>query len=90
MGFDYSEISEELERAIAKFPTWPNDALHAVAVLGEEYGELVKGVLQLAYEPNKTTIDDVRQEAVQTAAMAIRFLMSLDVYNYHKSKQHNQ
>ena len=31
-------IYEELDRAIAKFPTWPTDPLHALAVLGEEFG----------------------------------------------------
>lgn len=30
----------EVERAVAKFPTWPTDAMHALAVLGEEVGEL--------------------------------------------------
>ena len=86
----YSEIFAELDRAIDKFPTWPSDPLHAIAVLGEEYGELVKGVLQLVYEPHKTNLEAVRQEAVQTAAMAIRFMVSFDVYNYQKSQQHGQ
>ena len=36
------EINEEVMRAINKFPTWPTDPLHALAVLGEEYGELTK------------------------------------------------
>ena len=29
-------------------------------------------------------------EAIQTAAMAIRFLMSLDVYEYNEAQQHKQ
>ncbi|MBK8191631.1 MAG: hypothetical protein IPK79_14450 [Vampirovibrionales bacterium] len=70
------EVKAELERAINKFPTWPTDPLHALAVLGEEYGELNKAMLQLVYEPHKTTAEDVRMEAIQTAAMSIRLAMS--------------
>ena len=80
----------ELERAMQKFPTWPTDPLHALAVLGEEFGELNKAMLQLTYEPYKTTAADVREEAVQTAAMALRLLASLDRYVYQPSGQHVQ
>jgi hypothetical protein len=41
------EVLAELERATSKFPTWPTDPFHALSVLGEEYGELQKSVLQL-------------------------------------------
>ena len=57
--------------------------LHALAIVGEEYGELVKDVLQHHYEPNKgKTIDHIRAEAVQTIAMLHRFLNSLDAGKY--------
>jgi len=59
-------------------------------VLGEEYGELQKAVLQSIYEPHKSTPADVRTEAVQTAAMALRFLLSLDAYEYTRCQQHEQ
>jgi hypothetical protein len=42
------------------------------------------------YEPHKSTRDDVRTEAIQTAAMALRFLLSLDTYEYTRGKQHEQ
>lgn len=80
----------ELERAIAKFPTWPTDPLHAIAVLGEEFGELTKDVLQMTYEPGKTNAENVRKEAIQTAAMALRFVASLDAYIYKAGEQHRQ
>lgn len=83
-------ILDEHERAIAKFPTWPTDPLHALAVLGEEYGELNKAMLQLTYEPGKATTADVREEAIQTAAMALRLAMSLDRYEYKRGPQHSQ
>jgi len=80
----------EVARSTAKYPTWPTDPLHALAVLGEEFGELTKAALQSVYEPHKSTPADVREEAVQTAAMALRFLASLDRYEYTRGAQHAQ
>lgn len=91
------EVFDELDRALAKFPTWPTDPLHALAVLGEEIGELnidfgklTKATLQAVYEPHKSSMADVRCEAIQTAAMALRFLASLDRYELITSDQHQQ
>jgi hypothetical protein len=83
-------IFAELERATKKFPTWPTDPLHAFAVVGEEFGECQKEVLQLVYEPHKSSPEEVRKEAIQMAAMALRFVMSLDVYIYTAREQHSQ
>jgi hypothetical protein len=80
----------ELRRATKKFPTWPTDPLHALAVLGEEFGELTRAMLQLTYEPHKTSPHEVRQEAIQTAAMALRLVESLSVYQYRPCEQHKQ
>ena len=85
-----AEISAEVERATKKFPTWPTDPIHANAVVQEEAGELTKEVLQLTYEPHKSSKEAVRTEAVQLAAMAIRFMMSLDRYAYEPRPQHSQ
>lgn len=84
------DVFEELKRAMTKYPQWPTDPLHALAVLGEEFGELTKDVLQMTYEPHKTNRDNVRMEAIQTAAMALRFAASLDVYEYQEGVQHDQ
>jgi hypothetical protein len=84
------EVLAEVERAMRKFPSWPTDPLHALAVLGEEFGELTKDMLQLTYEPHKTSKANVRTEAVQTAAMALRLLASLDAYEYRPGVQHAQ
>lgn len=85
-----NEIVMELERATVKFPTWPTDPLHALGVLHEEVGELSKEVLQLVYEPHKSNKEEVRKEAIQAAAMAIRFAMSLDSYKYNPGSMHKQ
>lgn len=83
-------VLRELERALSKFPQWPNDPIHAAAVLQEEAGELVQGALQATYEPHKSDPADVEVEAVQTGAMAIRWLMSFDHYQWQSSQQHDQ
>lgn len=80
----------ELEKAIQKYPTWPTDPLHALSVLGEEFGELTKETLQMTYEPEKTNFENFRKEALQTCAMAIRFIHSLDSYEFTKGVQHIQ
>lgn len=85
-----SKVTTEIDHAFRKFPTWPNDPPHALAVLGEEYGELNKAVLQATYEPEKSNPDNVREQAIQTAAMALRFLISLDRYEYQEGEQHPQ
>jgi NTP pyrophosphatase (non-canonical NTP hydrolase) len=85
-----AEAVGEVVRATNKFPTWPTDPIHALAVLQEEVGELTKEVVQLTYEPHKSTLEAVRREAVQTAAMALRFLMSLDRYEFMAGQQHSQ
>lgn len=85
------EIMAEVARATVKFPTWPSDPLHALTVLGEEFGELQKACLQFTYEPHKdVTLDDIRTEALQTAAMAIRWAMSLGHYAFQPGHQHEQ
>lgn len=85
-----ADVMAELDKAMTKFPTWPTDPLHAVGVFNEEAGELAKAVLQQVYEPHKNEPDDVRKEALQAAAMAIRFLASLDRYDWARGAQHEQ
>lgn len=65
----------ELQRAVRKFPTWPADPLHAIAVLGEEFGELTQAVLQHVYEGGSW--QNVHTEARQCAGMALRFLQAV-------------
>lgn len=84
------EVTLELGRATGKFPQYPTDPLHAIAILQEEVGELTKAVLQATYEPEKGSRAHIKEEALQVAAMAIRFLLSTDEYIHQKSEQHFQ
>lgn len=69
------DILNELERAETKFPTWPDNIIEQAAIVSEESGELIRAALQVKYEGGN--IEDCRKEAVQTAAMCIRFLKNL-------------
>lgn len=86
------DILNEVEKATKKFPTWPDDMIHAAGNVQEEAGELVKVCNEIVYEFPKSTIIDARKEAIQTAAMCFRFIVSLDNQDYHlkKSSQHVQ
>lgn len=75
-------VAAELAAARAKFPHWPTDPLHAVAVIGEELGELTRALVQVTYEPGKASLADVEKEATQVAAMALRFFHNLNRYVY--------
>lgn len=80
------EVLAEVRRAEEKFPNWPADPFHALAILGEETGELTKAMLQHAYEPHKgVSRKDIHDEAIQTAAMALRLAMHLPSYRYGKT-----
>jgi len=83
-------IEAEIAKAMKKFPRWPTDPIHAAAVIAEECGELQQAVLESVYEPWKSSREKIRTEAIQTAAMCIRFLMSLDVYKWYLDEQHKQ
>jgi hypothetical protein len=66
---------EELAKAEYLHPKWPKDEIHAAAIVGEEAGELIRASLQNTYGGGK--VSAMRKEAIQTGAMAIRFLKNL-------------
>jgi NTP pyrophosphatase (non-canonical NTP hydrolase) len=67
-----------LNAATKKFPTFPSDALHAIAIVNEEVGELNKEILQHVYEPHKgTTLESIDEELIQSIAMLYRFRHAL-------------
>lgn len=93
------DILAEVERAKKKFPQWPDDLFHALCIVQEEVGELSKAVLELSYSPadlyteHKRQLENVRIEAVQSAATLIRFLQSFDMGSYRidlRPSQHIQ
>lgn len=70
------QITAEVNRAKAKHPNWPSDTIHAAAIVCEESGELIRAALQ--HKDEGGNIDEMRKEAIQTAATCIRFLEGLN------------
>jgi hypothetical protein len=74
------EILEELQRAENIHPNWPTDPVHAGAILAEEAGEVVKAINNVVTKHKGES--DYATEAIQCAAMCIRFLKNIDKYDW--------
>lgn len=70
------DVLDELCRAETKYPDWPTDLIHQVAIMQEESGEAIRAALNHVYHGEP--IEDVRAELVQTAAMCLRCLKNLE------------
>lgn len=68
-------ILAELRRAEAKYPAWPADLIHQVAIMQEESGEAIRAALNHVYHDEP--LQELRGELVQTAAMCLRCLKSM-------------
>ncbi len=68
-------VWDELQRAERKFPTWPNDHIHGVAIVNEESGEIVKAALQYTYQGGNAS--NIVKETIQTATMCLRYWIAL-------------
>ncbi|MDR2055638.1 MAG: hypothetical protein LBQ10_07210 [Desulfovibrio sp.] len=73
-----SAFRSELRAAQEKHPDWPDDVIHAAAILQEEAGELIQAALDFYYGHGSKWA--LVQEAEQCGAMAIRFLLNIDRY----------
>ena len=77
-------VELELRKAKKKFPNWPDHAAAQAGIVCEEAGELMQACLKWKYERDvhnevvqSAQHDNMRDEAIQVAAMAIRFLENL-------------
>jgi NTP pyrophosphatase (non-canonical NTP hydrolase) len=69
------DVFMELRKAEKKHPGWPNSLFEAYTIIAEEVGELAQAILQEKYE--KGTKNRIKEEAIQSAAMCLRFLLNL-------------
>lgn len=73
-----SDVAEEYMRAEELFPGGSQSAHEGYAVLLEEVDELWEVVKENQKTPGRS--DRLRKEAIQVAAMAVRFLMEMEEY----------
>lgn len=66
-------VMEEVKKARAKHPSWPDNVLEATAIISEESGEAIKEALQITQGEHQN-YNDLRKEVIQTAAVCIRWL----------------
>jgi gamma-glutamylcysteine synthetase len=88
----WSAIERELARSTAKHPNHPTDTVRRVGIVVEEAAEatvemaqhvvdLMKAGLQVARVGNDAkpkTLDDLRKELVETAAMCVKTLRAMN------------
>jgi hypothetical protein len=71
-----SEILEyirlELDSAKKKYTDFPQDIIHCVSIMNEEAGESIRAALNHVYHGE--SINKLKEELIQTAAMCIRCL----------------
>ncbi len=67
------DVKDEVSRAVSKFPPF-NSAHEGWAVLFEEVDELWE---EVRAKQGERHLDDMRTEAIQVAAMAVRFAMDI-------------
>ena len=68
-------VVKELRRAYKLYPDWPADPVTAAAIVVEEAGELIQSALDVHWHGLTGEDANMIDEAIQTAAMAVRFVM---------------
>lgn len=78
-------MKKELERAKRGRPDWPTDPIHAAGIVAEEAGELVRAAQRVTYEGKP--MSELLEEAIQTGAMAARFIENYGRYITNKTME---
>ena len=75
----YNIIDTELKKAERKHPNYPKDMYQQLAIMQEEAGEVTRAVLH--YHNENGSLEDIKKELIQTAAMCVRMLQNLPQQN---------
>ena len=70
----FLKIQTEVNRARDRYPQWPTNLVMAASIALEEAGEVLKDCNTLQWAQGDADIESGRKEAIQAAAMWIRFL----------------
>lgn len=69
-------VFDELRRAEATFPGWPDNAFEGLAIVGEELGEAQKAALDATY--GRGSWKSYHKELIHLAAMSLRILFNVE------------
>lgn len=72
-----TEVKTELSKAMTAYPWWPKTIVAQAAIAAEESGEVVKAANNYYWDHDIDTLDDIEQEAIQAAAMFVRFAINV-------------
>lgn len=67
-------VFDELRRAEAEFPIWPDNVFEALAIVGEELGEASQAALDATHK--RGSWRSYRKELIHLAAMSLRILLN--------------
>lgn len=73
----FKQVLKEHERAVAKFPVWPDNMVMRAAIVAEEAGELIQAANNYYWNDANKELFPMHQEAMQTAVTAIRMMVGL-------------
>jgi len=71
------QILDELHDAEVEHPQWPEETIHAAAIVVEEAGELLRDCASFEEDGDSSLLVNMLIEAKQTGAMAVRFMKNL-------------
>lgn len=71
-------VKEALEAAETDHPDFVDNAIEGAALIMEEAGECLQEVLNLKEGKPGASVESIRLEAAQTAAVAIRFVLNVE------------
>lgn len=77
-------LDDVLEERIRQSEKWGTQRLswpEWIAVLGEEFGEASKAAVDIHWQHNATTLDQLREELVHVAAVAVQIIEHIDEVN---------
>lgn len=79
-----NDVLDERKRQDAKWGEQNHNPFIYYAIVGEEFGELGEALLQTKFGGPKGGFDNIRKEAIHTAATALALIECLDRGKYPK------
>ena len=81
-----ADVLLKLDEMKVKYPEWPSNPLYAASMIGKEYSQLIADVLCLVLKSDYSKISDVKENAIQTAAVCLRFLLNINSYQFDQNQ----